>query len=403
MRARTPLHHFICIAFAIFTFPVCAEGMEGQWKGTLKCGPLLVSPASPEFSMPISMSVSAREVVTARETDQYTEQTRGSVDGTGKVSLVGEGGYKNGSSSWATRFQGQFTGNRFMASGGIFGLDGTKRRECNVDLTQITSSPTVQTPTASAGSTESLHIVRLSRGQDLSILVGKRSGSNPRIAVLLFPGYPGVLKLKEDAGLVTYALAGNFLIRARRFLNSDKVFTVAVDCPVDQWNACDDDYRSSSQHASDITDVIASVRSRYGAQQVYVVGTSYGTVSSSFLARALGTNIDGAIHTATFTDPRGGQKAHGKPMASFDWSQAKVPQLFVHHKDDPCDLTRFSSVSARKGEIPLISVEGVTNPRGNACDAFTAHGFVGREKVVMTAIHGWITDRKAQTTIGADE
>lgn len=260
-----------------------------------------------------------------------------------------------------------------------------------------------QIVTASDGLTESLHTVRLSRGQDLNVLISKRTGSNPGIAALLFPGYPGILKLKEDAGSLTYALAGNFLMRARRLLNSENVFTVAVDCPVDQWNSCDDDYRSSSQHAEDIMDVVATVKNRYGAQQVYVVGTSYGTQSSSFLARALGTRIDGAIHTATFTDPRDSRKAHGKPMASFDWSQAKVPQLFVHHRDDPCDLTRYSSVVARKGNIPLIAVEGATNPRGDACNAFTAHGFVGREKVVMTAIHGWITERKVPATIGADE
>lgn len=272
-----------------------------------------------------------------------------------------------------------------------------------LSLFLLASNATAQTTAASDGLTESLQIVRLSRGQDLSVLVSKRTGSTPGIAVLLFPGYPGILKLKQDAGSVSYELAGNFLMRARRFLNSEKVFTVAVDCPVDQWNACGDDYRSSSQHAADIMDVIASVKSRYSAQQVYVVGTSYGTLSSSFLTRTLGTEIDGAIHTATFTDPRGGNRAHGKPMASFDWSQAKVTQLFVHHKDDPCDLTRYSSVVARKGDIPIIAVEGVTNPRGDACNAFTAHGFVGREKIVMTAIHGWITERKVPATIGAGE
>jgi len=272
-----------------------------------------------------------------------------------------------------------------------------------LSLFLLASNATAQTTAGSDGLTESLHVVRLSRGGDLNVLTSKRTGSTPDIAVLLFPGYPGILKLQEDAGSVTYALAGNFLIRARRFLNSDKVFTVAVDCPVDQWNACGDDYRLSNQHAADIMDVVTSVRTTYGAKQVYVVGTSYGTVSSSFLARALGTKIDGAIHTATFTDPRGGPKAHGMPMASFDWSKATVPQLFVHHKDDPCELTRYSSLVARKGDIPLITVEGVTNPRGDACQAFTAHGFVGREKVVMTAIHNWITERKVPATIGAAE
>jgi hypothetical protein len=267
----------------------------------------------------------------------------------------------------------------------------------------LASNATAQSGSAGEGLSESLHRVSLSRGGDLNVLVSKRTGATPDIAVLLFPGYPGILKLREAAGSPIYDLSGNFVIRARRFLNTGKVFTVAVDCPVDQWNACDDAYRSSSEHAADIMNVITSVKAAYGAQHVYILGTSYGTVSSSFLARALGTEIDGAIHTATFTDPRTGQKAHGAPMTSFDWSKAKAPQLFVHHKEDPCDLTRYSSVVARKGDIPLITVEGVINPRGEACHAFTAHGFVGREKGVMTAIHEWVTDRKLPTSIGATD
>jgi pimeloyl-ACP methyl ester carboxylesterase len=204
-----------------------------------------------------------------------------------------------------------------------------------LSLSLLAASAMAQRSAASEGLTETFHRVHLSRGGDLNVLISKRTGSKPDIAVLLFPGYPGVLRLKEDAGSVSYDLAGNFLIRARRFLNSNKVFTAAVDCPVDKWDACDDAYRSSSQHAADITDVVAAMKTAFGAQQVYVAGTSYGTVSSSFLAGALGAKIDGAIHTSTFTDPRSDRKTHGAPMASFDWAKARVPQLFVHHRTTP--------------------------------------------------------------------
>jgi pimeloyl-ACP methyl ester carboxylesterase len=257
-----------------------------------------------------------------------------------------------------------------------------------------------QGPAASEGLTESLQRVSLTRGGELNVLVSTRTGTQPRTAVLLFPGYPGVMRLREEAGSISYGLAGNFLIRARRFLNDDALFTVAVDCPVDQWERCDDDYRSSAQHADDILDVVTAVKASSGAQQVYVVGTSYGTLSSSFLARALEGKIDGAVHSSTFTDPRPARRQHGVPMAMFDWSKSRTPQLFVHHQDDPCDQTRYSSVVARKGQIPLITVQGVANPRGNACDAFTAHGFVGRERIVMTAIAKWITERKLPAVIG---
>jgi Serine aminopeptidase, S33 len=268
-------------------------------------------------------------------------------------------------------------------------------------LAAHTTTVNAQNTAANEGLTESIHRVALSRGVELPVLTSTRTGSRPTIAVLLFAGYPGILKLQETAGAIRFDLGGNFLIRARRFLNSDKVFTVAVDCPVDQWSFCSDVFRSSSQHAADIAQVVASVKSTYGADKVYIAGTSYGTVSTALLARALGGTIDGAIHTASITHPRSGPQASGTALRSFDWSKATVPQLFVHHKDDPCDMTRYSGVVEQKGEIPLITVEGSSNPRGNACDALTAHGFVGRERVTMTAIHDWITERKTPASVGA--
>ena len=271
-----------------------------------------------------------------------------------------------------------------------------------VALCALPAGVLAQRSPASEGLTESMQRVVLSRGGELNVLVSKRAGTTPTTAILLFPGYPGILKLKEEAGVPAFEMGGNFVMRARRFLNTDKTFTVAVDCPVDQWNACGDDYRSSAQHVADIADVIAAVKASQGAQQVYLVGTSYGTMSSSFLARGLGGKIDGAVHTSTFTDPRSSKRnAVGVPMASFDWSKAEAPQLFIHHKDDPCELTPYASVVARKGNVPLITVEGVVNPRGEACHAFTAHGFVGREGVVMTALHQWITERKLPAVVGA--
>lgn len=273
-----------------------------------------------------------------------------------------------------------------------------------LSLCAVCAVPSValaQRSPASDGLTESMQRVALGRGGELNVLVSKRAGAAPTTAILLFPGHPGILKLREDAGVPVFEMGGNFVIRARRFLNTDRTFTVAVDCPVDQLNACGDDYRSSDQHVTDIADVIAAVKATHGAQQVYLVGTSYGTVSTSFLARGLGRRIDGVVHTATFTDPRPGRSATGAPMASFDWSKVEAPQLFIHHKDDPCELTRYASVQARKGASPLITVEGVVNPRGEACHAFTAHGFVGRERAVMTALHQWVTERKVPAVVGA--
>lgn len=253
---------------------------------------------------------------------------------------------------------------------------------------------------ATEGLTETYRAVPLQRGGELRILVDQRTGTTPSTAVLLFPGYPGVLHLREAGGQVTYDLAGNFLVRARRHLADDEIFTVMVDCPVDRWSACDDAYRTSATHAADVADVIDLVKREFGARQVYVAGTSYGTLSSAFLARALAGTIDGAIHTATFTDP--GADGHGAALRDFDWSQAAVPQLFVHHKEDPCALTRYAGITARRGTLPLLAVTGATGVRGQACEAFTQHGFVGRERVVMRAIADWVEARRVTSPVGGE-
>lgn len=260
---------------------------------------------------------------------------------------------------------------------------------------------------AAEGLTETLHVVHLKRGSELRVIVSQRTGTHPDIAVLLFPGYPGILRIEQVDGAITHKLKGNFLIRARRFLNTEAAFTVMVDCPTDQWNTCDDPYRTSSQHAADIAEVIDAMKASFGARQVYLLGTSYGTVSTAYLARQLGDRIDGAIHTSSFTDPRSGGRAHGAAMNGFDWTRAQtpqlfVPQLFVHHRDDPCDVTRYASLVSRIKGLPLITVVGAQGEHGDACEAFSAHGFVGREQVVLTAILEWITVRKLVSVVGTE-
>ncbi|HZX32306.1 MAG TPA: hypothetical protein VFF03_13225 [Rhodocyclaceae bacterium] len=248
---------------------------------------------------------------------------------------------------------------------------------------------------------ERLVTVPLSRGSELNVVVSRQAGTEPTVAVLLFPGYPGVMRIREENGGIAYELKGNFLIRARRHLINDRIFTVMVDCPKDQWRNCDDRYRTSDQHAQDVADVANRLRQDFKAQSVYVMGTSYGTVSSSFLAQKMGPALNGAIHTATFTDPgTGGRKAHGLPMWDFDWKATKTDQLFVHHKDDDCPLTRYGSVVSRKGAIPLITVQGSQNARGDACEAYSTHGFAGREAATMHAVADWISTRKVAELVG---
>jgi hypothetical protein len=76
-------------------------------------------------------------------------------------------------------------------------------------------------------------------------------------------------------------------------------------------------------------------------------------------------------------------------MAGFEWSRAS-PQLFVQHRDDACPTTPYRALASAIGDHPLITVTGTRDAGGPDCEAYSAHGFRGREREVMRAISAWI-------------
>jgi hypothetical protein len=256
-----------------------------------------------------------------------------------------------------------------------------------------------QSEGASDGLTEHMINVPLPRGVEIRGLVSKRIGTNPDRVALLFVGSPGILHLKEENGAPQYEMKGNFLARARRHLNDGTVMTVLVDCPTDQWDACGPDYRRSAQHGEDVGALMAALTKELGPVTFTVVGTSFGTVSTANLARRLAPVLAGAVHTSTFA----GSYKHTfeTGMTGFDWSEAKVPQLFVHHIGDPCTATPYRELKSAIGDLPLITVTGAKTPEGPACEAYTEHGFRGREKEVMRAIAAWIANGTVTPQVGA--
>jgi len=206
--------------------------------------------------------------------------------------------------------------------------------------------------------------------------------------VIAFPGHPGILKIQETDGSITYQLGGNFLVRARRHLVSPGIAVATLDCPSDEYAGCDDRYRDSDKHMTDVLTQIDALKAIVGEDvKVALLGTSYGTVSSEILATKLEGKVDAAIHTASITAPRSG---NGLPLWHLDITKTKTRQLLVHHQNDPCTLSDFEPLKKYQGVIPMIVVKGADSPRGNACDAFTQHGFVGREAPVMKGIAKWL-------------
>jgi hypothetical protein len=227
--------------------------------------------------------------------------------------------------------------------------------------------------------------------------VKRFGGDQPTKLAVLLPGHPSVVRPVVDGGVMTGSrLKGNFLIRARRFLVDETVASLIVDCQSESGDVCSSSYQASKQRQEDVDRLIAEVKLRSPTiAEVWIVGNSMGTVSSSFMPLHNQSGYAGAIHTASITDPYA--KNSFKELSDFDYKKSSLPQFFVHHANDPCRLTTYSSAKAiaERYGVPLLTVSGGSEFRGSLCGAFTEHSFKGKEKEVMTAISALIKSGKA--------
>lgn len=260
-----------------------------------------------------------------------------------------------------------------------------------------------QVPSHAEGLREELLVVDLGAdGSQAGVLsVASGTSGHSRLAVLL-PGYPSVVRpVVENGAMVRSKLNGNFLIRSRKDLADSMIATLVVDCYSQSGDYCSSAYQSSKQRQMHVQKLIDEVKKRIPSiEQVWLIGTSMGTISSSFMPIHAPSLYSGAIHTASITEPLA--RNSYRELMDFDYGQTKVPQFFVHHKNDPCYLTTWSGakrISDKYGH-KLITVSGGADFRGGACQAFTEHGFRGKEKEVMQAISVLIkTGQPATLTI----
>lgn len=220
-------------------------------------------------------------------------------------------------------------------------------------------------------------------------------------ALLFFRGYPGIARIQSVADKQRNLLP--FMRMNQQLVLDEGIALVIVDCPTDQWGApgrdptaCFDGYRSSKEHADDVRSVIAKLKEEHGLTKLYVFGHSLGTVSSRWLAKNLGNEITGSIHSASINPNR--PKVNGHSLAGFDYKAIAAPVLHVHNEYDACWATPYSAVKAYAGEN-LVTVRGGT-PEGDPCGGTHLHSYLGREEVVVRAIITWIKTRKVERLVG---
>lgn len=210
-------------------------------------------------------------------------------------------------------------------------------------------------------------------------------------ALLFFRGYPGVEKID---GLKGHGIRAPLSFQVNAFL-SNGIAMVVMDCPTDQWNGCSDKYRSSQQHADDVRSVMAKLRDEHGITRFYIMGHSMGSVSSRWLAKSLGNEIAGSIHSASMN--RAPPDGYSSSVANFPYSSITAPTLHIHHGKDECQFTPYYAVQDYAGDN-LVTVRG-GSPEGDPC-RIHLHSFQGREDVVAQAIIKWINTGEVEKEVG---
>jgi len=229
------------------------------------------------------------------------------------------------------------------------------------------------------------------RAADTLVTVATRPGvtvsywymprDNASATLVLLPGGAGGIGYRDGQ-----PQSGNFLVRSRDLFAAQGFHVAAVGRPSDVADM-DTGFRAGAAHVADLARVIDDLRAR-SAAPIWLVGTSRGTVSAAAAAIALGPErVAGAVLTSSITAYR---LPGAVPTQALD--RIRVPVLVLHHERDAC-------ASCAPHEVPLI-IKGLTSapvrklvwardggpPRGDPCEAFHWHGYIGMEAQAVETI-----------------
>ena len=225
-------------------------------------------------------------------------------------------------------------------------------------------------------------------GYTISGLIAHVKGvERPKYGIALFPGAPGIMKIREESGRIKFELAGNFLVRSSRHWLDEETLVAIVDAPSDNWASFLQSFRETPRYGADVAALLEEVGRRTGVKDWTFVGTSEGSISAFHAARMNPTLANRVILTSSLF-----RAQDGRGLYQVRWQDLQTKLLWVHHEHDPCVATlyRDARAYARKTDAPLITVRGGGPGKGSACQAFTAHGFVGVERETVAAMHSWV-------------
>jgi len=247
-------------------------------------------------------------------------------------------------------------------------------------------------------------IVKLkSRSEVVQPYLLVREAGAARAVVVLVSGGFGLLKFRfADPGMQWEEKAADFLVRNKdRFLDHETAVAI-MDAPSDQMShGYTPKFRKSAEHMEDLHAVVSDIKSRLPGTKLVLIGNSQGSTSVAYAGKTLGKEVDGVILTASVFDwaPPAWRLLHDSNLSDFDFSKIASPLLIVHHADDRCVATTYSSAAKLAGKYPFITVKGGEAVQDSGCGPLGPHGFLGREEQVVTEIKNWIHGRPYKTEI----
>lgn len=234
-----------------------------------------------------------------------------------------------------------------------------------------------------------------SRNQKIRAILLKPQ--KPIASVILLAGGHGKMDIAPN-GNIGWG-RGNQLVRTRaEYLKQG--FAVLVPDIAPDWKTpagVVNGYRFNPLHGADIGALVAYMRTI--AEPVVLVGTSRAGVTTgvTLLVTEGKNRPDFVVLTAPMLMPHGKQPSFLRAIQG-NRQKAQIPMLIVGHNKDQCPMTSPASIGdfqkwRGSDNLEILRLDGPQGA-GHPCEAKAAHGFIGIDDQVVSAVSAWIKRQK---------
>jgi hypothetical protein len=211
--------------------------------------------------------------------------------------------------------------------------------------------------------------------------------SAPATLVLLSGGAGTIGRLNASG----WPASGNFLIRSGKLFAAHG-FNLAMVAKPSDLEGLDPHLRISEKHLEDMHKVLLFLK-RQSAAPIWLVATSQSSISAAAVAIAERESglVDGVVLTSSITSYK-----IPNAVPKLDLDRIRVPVLVMHHENDACFACRAYEASHIYDGLKhapvkkLLLVSGGGEPRGDPCEPYHHHGYIGMEQEAVDAIAAWI-------------